>query len=130
MEWYPKSASVTLTLGAAVAANAGLLTNATAGTTRVFGIIQTSIVSSDSDFSSTKKVAVILPQENDEFEVDLTGTTFTTTLGLIQCDLDATGQYADLSATSHKQVTVLRQGSSTSKAIVKINGAYSFANAS
>lgn len=57
-------------------------------------------------------------------------TTFAATFVGLQVDIgDANGLFIDPSATSHKQVTILRQGSSTSKAIVKINGAYLFHNA-
>jgi hypothetical protein len=129
LEFYPKTASTTLTINYAARFASGFLAAASAATTRVAGILQVSSSSTDSDFASATKIPVIVPQENDEFEIDLTGTTFTATYLGTQVDIDATGAYVDLSATSHKQVTVLRQGSSTSKIIGKISGAYMFANA-
>lgn len=129
-EFYPKTASTTLTLGACVVPASGQLVAATAGTTRVFGVLQVSSVSTDSDFASTTKLPVLLPRDNDEFEVDLTSTTtFAATFVGLQCDLDATGQFVNPTSATHKQCTILRQGSATSKAIVKINGAYTFNNA-
>jgi hypothetical protein len=130
LEYFPKKTSTTLTLGGlAQPDGSGRATVATAGATRILGVLQVGAASTDSDFATATRIPVILPQESDEFEVDLTGATFVDTYIGNNCDIDATGLYADLSATSHNQLTVLRQGSSTSKAIVKINGAYSFENA-
>lgn len=130
-EFWPKTASTVLTLGQCVSNTSGGLITATAGETKVLGVLQTSIAATDTDYASATKIPVIVPQAVDEFEVDLTNTTtFAATFVGLQCDLDATGQYVDATASSHKQCTILRQGSSTSKAIVKINGAYLFKNAS
>lgn len=130
LEWFPRAASVTMTINQALNWNgSGAVTAATAAGTRIAGILQQAVASTDSDFATASVlVPVILPTEDDEFEVDLTGATFATTYIGNRCDLN-TALLVDLSATSHNQVTVLRQGSSTSKAIVKINGAYTYFNA-
>lgn len=129
LEWFPKKVSVTLTVNSFMNWDgSGALTPATAAGTRIVGVIQTASASSDSDFASATKVPVILAGPNDEFEVDLTGATFATTYIGNRCDLNS-ALLADLSATSHNQLTVLRQGSSSSKAIVKVNGAYQNFNA-
>lgn len=129
LEYFPKATSVTMTLGQLVEPNgSGRLISATAGATRITGVLQVSVASTDADFASATLVPVILPQEYDEFEVDLTGATFVDTYIGNVCDLNS-ALLADLSDTGNRQLTVLRQGSSTSKAIVKINGAYSYENA-
>lgn len=130
-EFWPKTASTVLTLGQLVSSTSGGLITATAGETKILGVLQTTTASTDSDYASTTKIPVLVPMSIDEFEVDLTNTTtFAATFVGLQCDIDATGSYVDATASSHKQCTILRQGSTTSKAIVKINGAYLFKNAS
>lgn len=129
-EFWPKTASTALTLGQLWVTSSGGLITATAGATKILGVGQTTIASTDTDYASATQIPVLVPTSVDEFEVDLTNTTtFTATFVGLQCDIDATGQYVDATASSHKQCTIMRQGSTTSKVIVKINGAYLFANA-
>lgn len=129
LEYWPKTASTAFTIGTLVRPSSGAFITATTSATEMLGVLQTTIASTDSDYASTTAEPVILPQENDEFEVDLTNTTtFAATFVGLQCDIVA-GIYVDATASSHKQCTIMRQGSTTSKAIVKINGAYTFVNA-
>lgn len=131
VEYWPKTASTALTINSLVTQSSGALISAVTTSTEILGVLLTTISSTDSDYASTTKIPVLIPQATDEFEVDLTNTTtFAATFVGKQCDIgDAGGLYIDATVASHKQVTILRQGSTTSKAIVKINGAYTFVNA-
>ncbi len=131
LEFWPKTASTALTINSVVTQSSGALITAVTATTEVLGVLQTTIASADTDYASTTSIPVLIPLSSSEFEVDLTNTTtFAATFDGKQCDFgDAGGLYIDPTVSSHKQVTILRQGSTTSKAIVKINGAYSFVNA-
>lgn len=130
MSYWPKTASTALTINTLVTPSSGALVTAVTATTNILGVLQRTVASSDSDYASTTKVPVLVPTPDTEFEVDLTGTTtFAATFVGTQVDIDGTGAYVDATATSHKQCTIIRQGSSTSKAIVKINGAFLFKNA-
>lgn len=131
LEFWPKTASTALTINSMVTQSGGYLISAVTASTEILGVLQTSIAATDSDYASTTSIPVLLPLADSEFEADLTNTTtFAATFVGKQCDIgDAGGLYIDPTASSHKQVTILRQGSTTSKAIVKINGAYTSVNA-
>jgi hypothetical protein len=108
----------------------GYLIVATASETDIKGVLQTSIASTDSDFASATKIPVLLPLPDSEFEVDMTvTTTFTATYVGLQCNLDATGQYVNVTVSTYKHCTVLRGGSATNKVVVKINGTYAYRDA-
>lgn len=129
LEYWPKTASAAFTINTLVSPSGGYFITATTSATEILGVLQTTIASTDADFASATAEPVILPQADDTFEADLTNTTtFTATFVGLQCDIVA-GAYVDATASTHKQCTILRQGSTTSKAIVKINGAYTFVNA-
>lgn len=130
VEYWPKTASTALSINSLVTPSSGLLITAVTASTNILGVLLTTIASTDSDYASTTRIGVLVPTPTDEFEVDLTGTTtFTATFVGTQVDIDGTGKFVDATATSHKQCTIMRQGSSTSKVIVKINGAYLYKNA-
>uniref|UniRef100_A0A6M3XVQ7 Uncharacterized protein n=1 Tax=viral metagenome TaxID=1070528 RepID=A0A6M3XVQ7_9ZZZZ len=130
IEYWPKTASTTLTARACVGTSGGYLIAATASETDIKGVLQKAIASTDSDFASATKIPVLIPQATDEFEVDMTSTTtFTATHVGLKGNLDATGQYVDVTVSTYPHCTVLRGGSATNKVVVKINGAYTFRNA-
>lgn len=127
IEYWPKKASTTMTANSLVQPDgSGFLTNATAGSTKIFGLLQINIASTDADFASTTKVPVIIPQDTNEFEADVTGTLTTAMVGETR-DLSS-ALTVDAAGTSHNQVTIAAFISAT-KAMVKINGAYSYKNA-
>lgn len=129
LEYFPKKTSTTLVVNrlAQFEANTGVITVCTAAPTRVAGVIAKAVASTDSDFASATKIPVILPQENNEFLADVTGTLLTTMVGT-QYQPDATGQYVDIAATTTPVIVVVGYVSA-SQAIVKFNGAYTFRNA-
>lgn len=129
MEYMPKKASTALAVGVALAPDgSGAVQPAVAATTRVIGINQVLVASTDSDYASNTLIGYILPQADNEFDVDFDGT-YTAALIGTNVDIDATGLKANLSGTSHNQLTVLGLGSTSTLVRVKINGAYSFENA-
>lgn len=129
LEYFPKKASTTLVVGrlAQFETNTGCVTVCTAAPTRVAGVIAQAIASTDSDFSSVKKIGLILPKSDNEFLADVTGTLLTTMVGT-QYAPDATGQYVDIANTTTPVIVVVGYVSA-SQAIVKFNGAYTFRNA-
>ena len=129
LEYFPKKASTTLTVNwlAQFESAAGDVTICTAAPTRVAGVMAQTIASTDSDFSGQKKVAVVLPQANNEFLADVTGTLLTTHVGT-QFAPSATGGYVDISNTTTPVIVVVGY-ISASQALVKFNGAYTFRNA-
>lgn len=84
------------------------------------------VTSTDSDYAANTRIPVLLPQETNEFEADVTGT-LTTTMEGANRDL-STALVVDAGGTSHNQVTITKFLSS-SKAMVKINSVYSYENA-
>jgi len=80
--WLPKAASVTFTKGDLVQLTSGYVATATAQSEDHLGIILTAVTSGDSDFASTTKVPVEVPQSPMcELESDVTGTLLTTDIG-------------------------------------------------
>lgn len=126
VEYWPKKASTTITANSLLAFDTGTVTPASASTTRVGGIALVSVASTDSDFAANTRIPVLLPQEDNEFEADVTGTLTTAMVGEAR-DL-STALLVDAAGTSHNQVTITKFLSS-SKAMVKINSAYSYENA-
>ena len=79
---YPKTASVTFTMGDIVQMTSGYVATATAQSTDHVGLIQTAVTSGDSNFASVTKVPVAVPVERScEFECAVTGTLATTSIG-------------------------------------------------
>lgn len=66
-EFWPKTASTALTIGALVTPSSGALVSAVTATTNVLGVLQTTIASTDSDYASTTQIPVLVPTSNDEF---------------------------------------------------------------
>lgn len=87
MEWYPKTASTTYAYNDMVdilstAAGAGTLVKATSSSTHVIGLIQQTIAATDSDYTSTTKVPVLVGDADAEFLFDVsTGTAAATDVG-------------------------------------------------
>ena len=131
-EPWPKIASV------AIAANSilgfdgslGRVRQAVAGSLRLAGVSLRKVASTDDDYASTNSIPVIIPGEQDVFEADVTGTLTTAMVGEqfdVSANTDGTAQNVDVGATSTKVITVVGFISS-SKALVKFNGNYVFAN--
>lgn len=127
IEYWPKKASTTMTANSFVRPDgSGFLTNASAASTRILGVLMVNIASTDSDFASTTKVPVTVPLGDCDFEVDVTGTLTTAMVGENRDLSDAL--LVDAAGTSHNQVTI-KEFISATKAIVKINGSYVYKNA-
>lgn len=93
IEWYPKTASTAYTFNdmvtiASTAAGAGTLKLAAATDTFIYGLIQRTVASTDSDYASASKVPVLVGDADAEFLFDVsTGTAATTDIGEM-IDLD------------------------------------------
>jgi hypothetical protein len=87
IEWYPKTASTAYTLNDMVeilttAAGVGTLAKVTSSSTKILGLIQKTIASTDADYASATLVPVLVPEVNTEFLFDVsTGTAATTDIG-------------------------------------------------
>lgn len=121
IEWLLAAASTAFANGGLVYWNgSGALIPADATSGDHAGVILTDILSTDSDYASTKKVPVDVPVAEDIFYADvITGTLTTAMVGNFY-DIDATGLGLDVTATSKKVVQVVGFVSAT-KALVKIN---------
>lgn len=128
LDYFPKTASVTITLGALARPDgSGAARNATATSTRILGPFMQSVASTAADFAANTKIPVLLAQDENVFEADVTGTLTTAMIGELR-GIDATGQYVDVANTTNNQVTIIGY-ISASKALVKINGSYAYENA-
>ncbi len=104
IKYFPKTASVTFTVGDLVMLTSGQVATATASSTKHLGIILEAVTSGDADFASTTNVAVEVPLEVAcEFEADVTNTLVTTDKGA-QFDLSTAG-LINRSGTTNKVVT-------------------------
>ena len=82
VKYLPKTASVTFTAYDLVQMTSGYVATATASSTENLGMIMTAVTSGDSDFASTTDVPVTIPSEpSAEFEMAVTGTLATTSIG-------------------------------------------------
>jgi hypothetical protein len=128
IEFWPKTASVTITLvGTLVAPDgSGAATVATAGASSLFGSALTSVASTDSDFASNTKIPVEVPKDDCEFEADVTGTLTTAMVGERR-GITASGTQVDAANTTNDQVTITAFISAT-KCRCKINEAYHYAD--
>lgn len=104
----------------------GAATNATAGATKILGVCMINVASTDADFAATTKIPVMVPLGACEFEADVTGTLTTAMVGENR-DLSS-ALTVDAAGTSHNQVTI-KDFISATKAIIVINGAYTYENA-
>jgi hypothetical protein len=127
IEWYAKKASTAFASGDLVYADgSGYIQPADATSGDHIGIIMKDVLSTDADYASTTKVPVDVPQDGDEFVVDVGTGTFTTAMVGNRYDLKDENEI-DVSATSKKVVTITRYISAT-KAAVKINAMISNAD--
>lgn len=120
IEWFPKKASTAFAVGDLVYADgSGAIQPADSTSGDHIGIIMKDVASSDADYASNTMVPVDVPQDGDEFLVDVGTGTFTAAMVGNRYDLKDANEI-DVSATSKKVVTITRYVSS-SKAVVKIN---------
>lgn len=93
VSWYPKTASTAYAFGDAVTiastvAGAGTLKKVATTDTRVIGLIQRAVVSTDSDYATTAEVPVLIGDVDAEYLFDVsTGSAATTDIGEM-IDLD------------------------------------------
>lgn len=75
VEYWAKTASTALTVNSVVAASSGYLIAATSSTTANIGVTLKPVAATDSDYASTTKIPVIIPQEDTVFLADATSAT-------------------------------------------------------
>ncbi len=129
VEYFPKTASTTLLANGVVALSSGQLIEATTSTTSHAGVVLRGSVSGDADFASTTSLPVMIPTPECVFAADVGSGTLTAALVGTTCDLASGGATIAASTNSHHQVTIVGVISST-LALVKINSAYEYVNAS
>ena len=123
-EWYPKTASTAFAYNDLVtilstAAGVGTLKLAASTDTRLIGLIQQTVASTDADYASASMVPVLVGDADAEFIFDVsTGTAATTDIGEM-IDLDDENS-VDVNAYTLGQVLVTRI-ISTAKVLGKIN---------
>ena len=124
-EWFPKTASTAytyndmVTIASTVAAGAGTLKLAASTDTRLIGLIQQEVASTDSDYASATMVPVLVGDADAEFLFPVgTGTAATTDIG----------EYIDLVGEDSVNVDAYTIGQilvtkiiSTAKVVGKIN---------
>lgn len=130
-EGFQKLASTLIAAGALVSfAISGRISQALVQSTRIAGISLKKVASTDDDYADTTVIPVIIPSEDDVFEVPVSGTAAQANVGFAY-DLTAvaagTSQAVNLSGITYKTVTVVKFINS-STVWVKINGNYAFAN--
>src|SRR3990167_7237614 len=84
VEWYQKTASEAFTFNDMVyLTTAGRLTRYTDGASApVLGLVQKTVVAADSDYASTTRIPVLIPDDNSIFLFDVdTGTAAQTDVG-------------------------------------------------
>lgn len=107
VEWFPKAASVAISVGDMLVFSSGNVTPAAAGnsTSNFAGIALKPAASADSDYASNTFVPVAVPTPENLIEADIgTGTAAASNVGL-SYDLAAAGTL-DLTATTHKNFVV------------------------
>lgn len=131
-EAFKKTASVAIAAASPLSfdGSAGYVRQSAVASVRIAGVSLKKITSSSDDYASNTMIEVIIPSSDDVFEADVTGTATQANVGE-QYDLsaltDGTAQNVDVGATTYKVVTVVGFISS-SKVLVKFNGAYEYAN--
>ena len=124
IEWYPKTASTAYAFNDAVTilstvAGVGTLAKVVDGSTYIYGLIQQTIASTDSDYAVASLVPVLVGDVDSEFVFDVsTGSAATTDIGEM-CDLDDENS---LDVTDHTtgQVRITKVLSAT-KVVGKFN---------
>lgn len=124
---FPKKASTEFACNSAVAFSGGEVQPAVSTDTRLAGIIQQKISSTDSDYASETDVTVELIDPTAFYLCDVTTGTLTTESVGVQYDLDSSVGI-NVNSTSHKQVTCVAYISATQGLFV-FNAAFQFANA-
>lgn len=121
--YFKKKASTAILLGAIVSIDSdGFLIPATASTTSHIGVSMEVIATTDSDYSSTRKVMVdIANSSTDVFTADVSAGTIAQTAIGAHYDLNSTGDKVDLSATSVKAVYVVDINTAKSTVDIQIN---------
>lgn len=121
--YFAKKASTAIPLGAIVYVDTdGFLVPATASSTNHVGVCMEVIASTDSDYSSTRKVMVdIANSSTDQFEAEVSAGTVAQTAVGAYYDLNSTGDKVDLSATSVKAVYVVAINTAKSTVTIQIN---------
>jgi len=127
-EYWPKTASVTITISGTLLApdGSGAATVATASALRLLGSSLVSVASTDADFASNTRIPVEVPLDDCEFEADVTGTLTTAMIGELR-GLTASGTVVDATNTTNDQVTITKFISAT-KCHCKLNEAYQYAD--
>lgn len=124
IEWYPKTASTAFAFGDAVTilntdAGVGTLAKVTSSSTRVIGLIQKTVASTDSDYASATEVPVLVGDVDAEFLCDVsTGTAATTDIGEM-IDFDDENS-VDVNAYTKGQLLITRV-ISASQVVGKLN---------
>lgn len=120
IESYTAPASTAFAFNDVVTRNSsGLLAKATATTPRseLLGLIQQTIVSTDSDYASAKNVGVLLFDEDNDFVADVSTGTLVQSMAGKKFDLDDENSI-NVNRTLQKSVQIVRV-LSTTKAIVQ-----------
>ena len=124
--WLPVTTSTALSKNSLVTFSSGLLVAVTAGTAAVdvCGVIEKAIVSTDSDYATSRLVPVKLPTDRHAlFEATTTGTAVATDVGL-EVDL-SDASTVNRAATSVKVAKIMKFISATKTLVmIKFNGAY------
>lgn len=120
IEWYPIATSQVSYIGGLMYWNSsGALIPADATSGMHAGIALRAVLSTDADYASAKKIPVDVPNDNDIFELDFTGTSVTTAMVGNKYDISSS-LLGNCGATSKKVITIVGF-ISTTKALVKIN---------
>lgn len=124
--WLPVTTSTALSKNSLVGFTSGLLVAVTAGTanTNIIGVIEKAIVSTDSDYATSRLVPIKVPTEKHAlFEADVTATLVAADVGL---EVDLTDASTLNRAASTVDAARVVKFISTTKALVwlKLGGSY------
>lgn len=120
--YFKKKASTAIPAGALVYIDTdGFLNPASASSTNHIGVSMEAIASTDSDYSSTRRVMVDIGNPTDLFEAEVSAGTINQTAVGAYYDLNSTGDKVDLSATSVKAVYVVDINSAKSTVTIQIS---------
>lgn len=129
VRYYPKTASTALTINGVVSLSSGQLIKATTSTTVNPGVVLREVTSSDSDYASTTKLPVLVPNDRTEFLVDVGAGTATAALVGTNCDFYTGGASVDVGTDTHHQFRITGFVSAT-RVIGKINSNVDYSLAS
>lgn len=125
-EWFPVTTSTALAKGTLVEFTSGLIAAADADETAggVRGVLAKDIVSTDTDYASTRKVPVIVPLDRHVvWEADGTGTFVATDIGAEYGISDSATVDKAETTTVHFLMTEFLSASKV-RGYLKINGSY------